>query len=905
MRRGDQPAFQSTQGEHDASADLPLAELATEPREPNSPNTTAQPNLSSAAVTSAAASASSCRAATDTPRLTDTAGTAVAPSTLQSSTMGSAEEQERLDTLLDDDAPSTAEYQARRAAFDTIEAAATAALELVSSDPSGRSVDSNDHTLAVALFGHHLSMDQVVDALIRLPREPVARAATMNQLLGLTAAQATTPAPPFRSSPPIGNPSRIHHPAANSAAARVDSVAPPDISNYTHGGTAREAYAPLEPPPPPLPAVADVPPLVPPSLFDAALDAAAVATAASPPPPSNVAPLPRATPPPPTEPLGVSPSVASHYPVAPPLPAASAASRKRTLPLGSSSPPAVPSRSAHDFAIAVDAVLGPSPGTAAPAPAAPRAPTPHELSARELANQAAPWVQPAALHMISQAPLLGADQREMVRLVTSCATPYIDLASTARHATSLARLERIPLDTAWHRSVSISLQRHIHTNSRPAPTPVGPPAPPPAAPAPPPASSTDPSHLSNDALLQLLQVAASRGLLPSLGMSTPVGAAPAASITSDHSPYPPGSLAAAALAGSRQPPGPRQLPFFPPAAAPSAPSGALAAAVPGASPGGSPPGPPSSSRLDTPESNIRDICLQLQLDPSVLLFVPVWVNAPLATDVSSVGVNGMPTDFHLLLYRYLQRELTLAQRGSRDRTNQCPPPKLVEVLAPSDSITMQGAHRNLAYAESRGIFKERLLLSYFFFLLEHRVVSVAAGSLLGDLITACNQVPVLRQHESSFRSHYVASRGHDGIQDIIDAIDHEYLLVSDAETKAAYNAISWNVGDKPSDVLRTLKRFGTALGKSERDILADWTAVMRQARATASAPRLGDQDQVNRVVDAFAGIGIIHTAITTLDRQLNDHGVAKLPLAATPRPGRALTGGRAPPEASPCKASCR
>ena len=146
MRRGDQPAFQSTQGELDASAELPLADLATEFREPGSTNTSDQTTLPSGAVTSAATCVDSCRAAIDTPRLAGTAGTAVATSTFPSSTMGSTDEQERLDTLLDDAAPSTAEYQARRAALDTIESAATAALESVSNDPSGRPVDSNDHT---------------------------------------------------------------------------------------------------------------------------------------------------------------------------------------------------------------------------------------------------------------------------------------------------------------------------------------------------------------------------------------------------------------------------------------------------------------------------------------------------------------------------------------------------------------------------------------------------------------------------------------------------------------------------------------------------------------------------------------------------------------------------------------
>ena len=278
---------------------------------------------------------------------------------------------------------------------------------------------------------------------------------------------------------------------------------------------------------------------------------------------------------------------------------------------------------------------------------------------------------------------------------------------------------------------------------------------------------------------------------------------------------------------------------------------------------------------------MADLCQRLGFDHTLYVTVPVWFSTGLSTDVSSVGVQDCSVEYIVLVFRFLQREVNLVTRGARDRTNPSGLSVYVDILRPPDTVTMHGAHRNLAYAESRGLLKEHLVKGHLFHLGETGVWDDGANLLLTDLVTASNQVPAFREYEITFRSLCVRKRGHDGINEMFDIYDHEYLLGSDSETRQVYNSVEWSTGSEPAQTLRTMVRLGRSLHKADSDILADWVAVMRQARSSQQHPnRPGEQEQVNKVVDTFAYRGVVHSSVQALERSLTDHGVASKPLAA-------------------------
>ena len=942
----DRPASQSTQGGHHAPPISSLAEPESFPRPTPSPNTTGQEPLSTPQLPrSRAQTADGLRfsgaSATSTRDLT--AATLPAPPLQTTGQLSLAEEQALLDAAVEDDA-ADAVLQEELA---VLEQRASVAIGMVMQTAPGRLIDDSDRVLSLVLLRTGLSEAQAAAQISTLPDDPAAKQLMINQLVAMASAQHTTPAPT-----PLPPPPSTAMPTA-SLPSFPDFAIPPrsatagggePAANYTQGGTSLHGYDTLfgfeqAPFPPDARQFATLPPFDtsgrptasegPPPPFEFTATAAGAAPHGldqhGPPPDASrptasadeSLPPPTAPPPPPAAAFAASAASASspvppqhNSSFAPPLtPAEFAAARALWAPLAAAhgAPPAPDSR--VPLVSAADAT----------AERAARAHAPVTPAVWAAALAAPVWMRDAVQRLVLAAPQLGTDPERMLHAVTTCGTPYVDMDQAATKAVQLAVSDRIPLDVAWAHTTATAASARIASavgSTYGPPFSQLPPVPPSASAAaflraPAPAWALSPAALqaasgatlSNSDLIELIreasQMAASRGLQHCVNDAASAfcagggaGGTGASSASTAVSPLP----TSPAPPSVPQPPtaatAPPSAPFtMPPSAAPSS-----AATYPGASPpaGVSPSSGitplPSAQAVHDLLANVRAMCTRLHFDDAMYVTVPVWFDAQIAGDVSSVGVQPCSVIYIVLVFRFLQRELNLVSRGSRERANPCPSAVYVDILKPPDTITMHGAHRNLAYAESRGLLKERLVSGHLFHLSETGVWDVASNLLLADLVTASNLVPAFHEHEVTFRSLCVRKQGHDGINEMIDIYDHEYLLGSDAETRQAYNSTEWVPGFDPVQVLRTLLRLGRSLRKSDADILADWVAVIRQARASALHPnRPGDQEQVNKVVDAFAYRGVVHSSIQSLERQLTDHGSASKPLAPAP----ATRGGRA------------
>ena len=255
--------------------------------------------------------------------------------------------------------------------------------------------------------------------------------------------------------------------------------------------------------------------------------------------------------------------------------------------------------------------------------------------------------------------------------------------------------------------------------------------------------------------------------------------------------------------------------------------------------------------------------LERELNVKTLLDEPRWFAKPLPKDALMADVTPPSVGWDELVNTWLRRSLAHSHtsRHGSAFVNPCTEAAVAALLGVQQGTSSsrntggpssQRVRDTIEYRSTRGQLLELLGEGRLHLLGLGDTLESADNKLLSVLLQACALVPSLGDVVDSCHGYARKRLSTDGVCRVLDHVDAALLKASEEELDEPFATASWEVGQKPLELLQKLDRLGSDLGKTEEQIYRRWRSALRHAvDEEGQAPRPGEQAYVLTVVDRF------------------------------------------------------